>query len=168
MDETMESLERFYEQVEAEVRRVAGLHGVRLHCRLGCCSCCVDELTVFEVEAEQIRRRYGSLLRDTRPHSEGACAFLDEDGACRIYEHRPYVCRTQGLPLRWIEEGPEDELYEMRDVCPMNEADCGVLDLEPEECWTIGPFEEKLQAIQLLSHEGSLKRCALRSLFRKR
>lgn len=165
MGETMESLETFYDQVEAEVGRVAGLHGGRLHCRLGCCGCCVDDLTVFEVEAEHIRRHNGTLLLSGSAHPEGACAFLDSEGACRIYEHRPYVCRTQGLPLRWIEEGPEDELYEMRDVCPVNEADCDVLVLEAEECWTIGPFEERLQAIQLAFHKDLLNRCVLRSLF---
>jgi len=28
------------------------------------------------------------------------CPALSEDGACRIYDHRPLVCRTFGLPLR--------------------------------------------------------------------
>ncbi|MGK2859558.1 MAG: YkgJ family cysteine cluster protein [Thermoanaerobaculia bacterium] len=28
------------------------------------------------------------------------CPALAEDGACRIYEHRPLVCRTFGLPIR--------------------------------------------------------------------
>ncbi|HSN67602.1 MAG TPA: YkgJ family cysteine cluster protein, partial [Thermoanaerobaculia bacterium] len=29
-----------------------------------------------------------------------ACPALDPGGACLIYEHRPLVCRTFGLPLR--------------------------------------------------------------------
>lgn len=29
-----------------------------------------------------------------------ACPALADDGACRIYEHRPLVCRTFGLPVR--------------------------------------------------------------------
>lgn len=29
-----------------------------------------------------------------------ACPALAEDGACTIYEHRPLVCRTFGLPIR--------------------------------------------------------------------
>jgi Fe-S-cluster containining protein len=32
------------------------------------------------------------------------CPALAADGACRIYEHRPLVCRTFGLPIR---EGPD-------------------------------------------------------------
>ncbi len=29
-----------------------------------------------------------------------ACPALSDDGSCRIYEHRPLVCRTFGLPVR--------------------------------------------------------------------
>ena len=29
-----------------------------------------------------------------------ACPALDETGGCLIYEHRPIVCRTFGLPIR--------------------------------------------------------------------
>ncbi|MFA6957655.1 MAG: YkgJ family cysteine cluster protein [Thermoanaerobaculia bacterium] len=29
-----------------------------------------------------------------------ACPALDDDGACRIYENRPLMCRTFGLPIR--------------------------------------------------------------------
>jgi len=29
-----------------------------------------------------------------------ACPALADDGACRIYENRPLVCRTFGLPIR--------------------------------------------------------------------
>jgi hypothetical protein len=29
--------------------------------------------------------------------------MLEEDGRCAIYPHRPLVCRTQGLPLRYPE-----------------------------------------------------------------
>jgi uncharacterized protein len=166
-EEPMDTLEVFYGQVDAEVRRLIELHAGRLNCRAGCRGCCVEGLTVFEVEAEHIRCHYESLLADGLPHPEGGCAFLDEAGACRIYEHRPYVCRTQGLPLRWIEEDPEGDWYEMRDICPENEADLDLLDLEHEACWTIGPFEERLSGLQMSLKEGSRGRIALRALFER-
>lgn len=165
MGAKMEILDGFYERVDAEVCRVTERGGMRLRCCPGCRTCCVDELTVFEVEAENIRRRHAGLLRQGSPHPEGACAFLDEAGECRIYEHRPYVCRTQGLPLRWIEEGDDEEPYEMRDICPLNEEGCDLLELDPESCWTIGPFEEQLREIQSACRDGSLDRVSLRSLF---
>lgn len=41
------------------------------------------------------------------------CPALDARGACRIYEHRPLVCRTFGLPLRNADE------Y-IGDICDLN------------------------------------------------
>ena len=93
------------------------------------------------------------------------CAFLDAEGACRIYADRPYVCRTQGLPLRWIEED-FDETIEYRDICPLNAAGEPVEDLEAADCWTIGPFEEELSMIQ--AGTGDSARVPLRDLFTKK
>jgi len=41
------------------------------------------------------------------------CPNLDEQGLCMMYEHRPLVCRTFGLPLR------EGKKY-VGDVCELN------------------------------------------------
>ena len=156
--------------VAGETRRLHVLHAPRLACRRGCTSCCVDGLTVFDVEAEPIRRRHAELLATGAPHAEGACAFLDADGACRIYEERPYVCRTQGLPLRWIEERDGQEV-ELRDICPLNEAGPPVEDLPESDCWTLGPVEERLARLQLeadASRETASNRTALRALFVKK
>ena len=160
----IETLSQLHAAVDAQCATLHALHARRLQCRKGCGGgCCVDDLTVFAVEAESIRRRYGELLARGTPHREGACAFLDDTGVCRIYAHRPYVCRTQGLPLRWIEEcnaGP----VELRDICPRNEAGEPVETLPTDACWTIGPFEERLRRLQLAAG-GRLTRVRLRDLF---
>ena len=41
------------------------------------------------------------------------CPNLDDQGLCVMYEHRPLVCRTFGLPLR------EGRKY-LGDVCELN------------------------------------------------
>lgn len=41
------------------------------------------------------------------------CPNLDDQGACMMYEHRPLVCRTFGLPLR-------DGSKYLGDVCDLN------------------------------------------------
>ena len=46
------------------------------------------------------------------------CPNLDESGACMMYEHRPLVCRTFGLPLR-------DGARYIGDVCDLNFTDAG-------------------------------------------
>lgn len=101
---------------------VAATHQARIQCTRGCAGCCADGLTVFEVEADHIRRSAPAVLHGQQPHPPGACAMLDADGACRIYAARPYVCRTQGLPLRWAEADPDNaaQAIELRDICPLN------------------------------------------------
>ncbi len=160
-------LREIYRSLEDAAERLSRHHGERLRCVRGCCDCCVDEITVFEVEALHIGSRYAELLREGEPHPEGACAFLDSKGDCRIYDARPYVCRTQGLPLRWIDETPEGDLVEMRDICPLNDPGPPVVELPEEACWTIGPVEEMLAGLQATLAGGELRRVLLRALFRR-
>jgi hypothetical protein len=160
-------VERFHAVVDEAARPVAEANAGRLRCTRGCASCCVDELTVFPIEAGVIARHHAALLREGIPHPTGACAFLDGDGACRVYAQRPYVCRTQGLPLRWLEDGPEP--VEVRDICTLNTGSPSAAPLEelpPEHCWTLGPFEQRLSARQA-SVGPADARVPLRSLFDK-
>jgi Fe-S-cluster containining protein len=61
-------------------------------------------------------------LRDCSPAEKEAffnrtqstpCPNLDDDGLCMMYDHRPLVCRTFGLPLR------EGRAY-LGDICELN------------------------------------------------
>jgi hypothetical protein len=165
--EAVEELLRLHQEVDEQAGRLANRHRDRLECRLGCTDCCVDGIRVFQVEAERIRRHRGALLREGRPHPAGACAFLDDKGACRIYEDRPYVCRTQGLPLRWTEPAEDGTGFKMRDICPLNESGEPIESLSAEDCWGLGPFEARLAALQELWGDGELDRAPLRDLFRK-
>jgi hypothetical protein len=127
---------------------------------------------VFDVEADRIRSHHAELLAHGAPRAAGGCAFLDAEGACRIYADRPYVCRTQGLPLRWIEESDRDsrqvrEVRELRDICPLNDAGPPIEDLAPDDCWTIGPTEERLARLQI-ARDGGVRRTLLRDLFAAR
>ena len=117
------------------------------------------------------------MLATGAPHAEGACAFLDVDGGCRIYADRPYVCRTQGLPLRWLED-QEEHAVELRDICPLNEVGEPIERLPAQDCWTLGLFEERLARLELASRASAApsgrasepipagaQRTALRALF---
>lgn len=119
---------------------------------------------MFDVEAARIRRHHGALLAAGVPHAEGGCAFLDAEGSCRIYADRPYVCRTQGLPLRWISETQGDEHTELRDICPLNETSEPIEMLSVEDCWTLGPAEEELAMMQMKT-DVPAQRVLLRGLF---
>ena len=164
--EQVSTVEELHRAVDLEATRLGRLHTARLHCKRGCIACCVDELTVFTVEAALIRTRHGDILARQAPHAPGACAFLDNAGTCRIYPDRPYVCRTQGLPLRWIEDDDADPV-ELRDICPLNETPEAqpIETLAATACWTLGPAEDALRTLQL-NATGALERVPLRSLFK--
>jgi Fe-S-cluster containining protein len=167
-DEALARLRALHDEVDARAGALARRHAGRLRCGRGCSACCQDELTVFEVEALRISRAHADLLVSGEPHPEGACAFLDAQGACRVYAERPYVCRTQGLPLRWLAESESGEAVEQRDICPLNEPGGPPIEALPEEaCWTLGEVEGRLAALQARLDGGALRRVPLRSLFRR-
>lgn len=157
-------LELFYRKVDEEIARLADIHADELACREGCSTCCVDNISIFKIEAGNILHHHEELLGSAEPHAAGVCAFLDVSGGCRIYAHRPYVCRTQGLPFRWIEDNDENERTEWRDICPLNGEHIEVTELSEDECLTLGPFEGRLAELQK-SVFGNLDRVTLRSLF---
>ena len=152
----LDELAALHARVDEAAAKLAATHADRLACKRGCFGCCVDGVTVFAIEAELIRQ----ALPVGDAHPPGRCAFLDEHGACRVYAVRPYVCRTQGLPLRWIDE---EQQAELRDVCELNDGEPGIETLESEDCWTIGPFERELADLQMKS-SGHLRRVALREI----
>ena len=160
LEESLQELHEVYEEVDHRAKKLEAVHRGRLQCGRGCSDCCIDGMTVFEIEGENIRSHHSDLLVNESPHPEGRCALLDGNGACRVYENRPYVCRTQGLPLRWIEEEAE-----FQDICPLNEEGSPVEELPAIECWEIGPFEARLASMQAKLDGGALRRVPLRELF---
>lgn len=138
-------LVELHREIDAEVEALAALHAERLQCRRGCAGCCVDDLTVSPIEAERIKRGHPDLLASGKPHAKGACAFLDAEGACRVYADRPSVCRSQGLPLRFFFEDETGEIEERRDICPLNQPGGPAVEtLDESACWLIGPHEHRI------------------------
>ncbi|WP_457565408.1 YkgJ family cysteine cluster protein [Caldithrix abyssi] len=166
MDSLIQALEAFYQKVDENVHKLEELNRARLHCKAGCADCCLDGITVFEAEAAYIRHKAESVLKE-KPHRTGKCAFLDEADRCRIYAFRPYVCRTQGLPLRWFEYNESGFKVEYRDICPLNEKGPDLQTLDEKYFWEIGPAEQELAELQQKFKSGRLKRVPLRELFYK-
>jgi len=163
----LKKLEAIHQEVDGLVVLVEDQLGERLVCRHGCSDCCEDNLTVLEIEAELIRQNCEAVLRQEPAPSSQGCAFLDPDGGCRVYPWRPYICRTQGLPLRWL----ESEDTEGRDICPLNqevihEMGEDINQYPHDHCWTLGPWEGRLASLQAeASGRFEQVRIPLRSLF---
>ena len=54
------SLKNLYSELETKTSPLELKHRDRLKCRNGCTDCCVDDLTVFEIEAENIKQNHGA------------------------------------------------------------------------------------------------------------
>ena len=158
-------LQQLYQKIDQRAEQVTSIHGTKLTCHQGCDECCIDKLTVFKVEAENIHQQAENFLRGSIPAEIGKCAFLSSLGSCQIYSCRPYVCRTQGLPLRWLEQNEEGAWVEYRDICPLNKAVEPIENLITTACWEIGPYEQKLAHLQAALEDGKMTRVSLRSLF---
>ncbi|MEZ4461707.1 MAG: YkgJ family cysteine cluster protein [bacterium] len=117
MTDPVDQIRAVHRAIQKLADEKAGMHGDRLQCKRGCSACCMDGLTVFEVEADRILADFDGV--DLGAPSLNGCVFLGEQGECRIYASRPYVCRTQGLPLRWFDDEAQPPT-EYRDICELN------------------------------------------------
>jgi len=99
----------------------------QIRCAPGCEQCCHVRLSVFAVEAEAIEHALRSLAESSPelrtvvrqqaddPRSAGHCPML-VGGRCAIYDARPIICRSHGLPV--LVEEPQRS--PRRECCPLN------------------------------------------------
>lgn len=138
---------------------------VSLACARGCSACCYVDLSVSRVEADamlshswgELPEQAGKGERDDHPLFSALagpkpCVFLNARGLCAIYEARPLICRSHGIP---VQEGS------LIDVCPLNEAaidaaplNLGLLNtlltaINAKYCQDTGQANERVKLAQL-------------------
>jgi len=101
-------------KVDEHAARVVAQYTTDIACTAGCTACCRQDLTVCTVERDYISAFVSShdiepadgALTPTDDHplftllaGSGPCVFLAHGGVCAIYEARPLICRTHGLPI---------------------------------------------------------------------
>ncbi|BCS98879.1 hypothetical protein DSLASN_45110 [Desulfoluna limicola] len=124
MDALFENYEALLARVGARCEEIEAALSGHMACRKGCSTCCLN-ISLFPVEAVRLRLAFGALdgerkasvlARASVSPDDGPCPLLDEAGACILYDHRPVICRTHGLPILF-----EDEKGTRRvDFCPEN------------------------------------------------
>ena len=95
-------------RVDAFFARVMASHPGQMQCRRGCFACCHPHLHLVAYEWRRVRAAVLALDPMTRTAIAARaadpkathCALLDADGACTVWQARPMVCRSHGLPLR--------------------------------------------------------------------
>lgn len=120
------NLTAVHKKVDTKFAAITARHGEHIHCRSGCHSCCLPNLTVVGIEAAQIRHYFSQnpsalaaavVVAQTDPHAGQRCQFLDAAGACIVYPVRPALCRAHGVPA-WVQANAQGE--PQVDVCPLN------------------------------------------------
>jgi hypothetical protein len=97
-------------KVDEFFARVTSRHGTDMQCDTGCSDCCHVRLTVTRVEAAAIRSLVATWSNHERQRladvaAADHCAALDGAGRCKIYDARPVVCRSHGVPIRLRQGG---------------------------------------------------------------
>ncbi|MFC1642035.1 YkgJ family cysteine cluster protein [Myxococcota bacterium] len=160
----MDRVRRLHDEVDREVDELVRRLPVSLRCSSGCAECCPNDLTILGVEAEWIVHWVGVELVGHEQCRCG-CPFLDHRRHCRIYPVRPYVCRTQGLPLRWYQEDDAGQVAEPRCVCPCNAELVHLPALDSSQLWLLGPYEAQLVELDIAHGGLESKRIDAWSLF---
>ena len=125
----LENYKQLTARVDALCNTIATALGQQITCSAGCSSCCTT-ITVFPVEAAAMREAVEKLpdskaekiRRHISEHAENERCPLLHHHHCLLYEARPIICRTHGLPIIYNANS-----LRQSDCCPHNLTDSGSL-----------------------------------------
>jgi len=104
-------------EIDRKTAKLEKLHHNHLQCKNGCDLCCID-FSIFPVEYHSILSKLNSdsiNLQVVENSENNICSFL-VNHSCTIYQHRPIMCRTHGLPLLYANDDGDYELS----ACELN------------------------------------------------
>ena len=134
-EEIFRNYQKLLNKVDEFSSRIIQRYRKNISCGYGCSDCCQQKLNLLPLEYSFLQKGFSLLPEpmkkivrnraDQGLEDYTSCVLLDH-GACVLYERRPIICRTHGLPL-FITEGDK----ERRDCCPKNFTSYG-LELLPQ------------------------------------
>ena len=164
-------LKQLHQKILEHQLRVEGNYPQGMQCKNGCSQCCYVSLSVFNIEAQLIKDWFTALKPSEKEvlkekwltpaqrkdnffgEPKESCPFLVNE-SCTIYEVRPIICRTQGLPLKFV---LEKEVAV--DACPLNFEDT---ELELGDCLDLDKLNLILSSLQI--QDRSSERISLKEL----
>ena len=125
MSHCLDNYKQLISRVDALCGEIAAVLGEQITCTAGCSTCC-SSITVFPVEAAYMRQILENLpgqqaeeiRRHVSEHAAGERCPLLLHHRCLLYEARPLICRTHGLPIVYTADGRRNS-----DCCPLNLTD---------------------------------------------
>lgn len=125
MSHFLDNYRQLTARIDALCGAIAAALGEQITCSAGCSSCCTS-ISVFPVEAAAMREALKSLpdlqaeeiRRHVSEHADDERCPLLLHHRCLLYEARPIICRTHGLPIIYTTDGRHSS-----DCCPHNLAE---------------------------------------------
>jgi Fe-S-cluster containining protein len=122
MPHLLDNYKQLTARVDALCNSIALALGEQITCSAGCSSCCIP-ITIFPVEAAamqeflktQPEQKADEIRRHVSEHTDDEHCPLLLNHNCLLYEARPIICRTHGLPIIYTSEGQRSS-----DCCPRN------------------------------------------------
>lgn len=122
MPHFLDNYKQLIARVDALCSTISSALDGQITCSAGCSSCCTS-ITVFPVEAAAMRETLANLpeqeaediRRHVSAHADGERCPLLFNHRCLLYEARPIICRTHGLPIIYTNDGRRSS-----DCCPLN------------------------------------------------
>ena len=111
---------KFLTDIDTVSNKIQGYYKNHITCKKGCSSCCIKDRTVIPIEAYFIKEHLNPEIINSaiQNNEHNQCLFLKNE-LCLMYEFRPLICRTQGLPLMYHSLEGDDATYELS-VCELN------------------------------------------------
>jgi len=151
-------------KVQEKTQEIEQRNAADISCKKGCSGCCRAGLSVSPIEFDFISsfltgspealKEALEAERDLRK-SPGSCGFLTLSGSCSIYEVRPIICMSHGIPI----QAKVDEQI-LKSVCPLNFKE-GLDHLESSNFINLDLINSILGLINAKDYEKSAERKSL-------
>ncbi len=151
-------------KVQEKTQEIEQRNQADILCKKGCSGCCRSGLSVspiefdfissFLTESPEALKEALDAERDLRKSPE-SCGFLTLSGSCSIYEVRPIICMSHGIPI----QARIDEQIQ-KSVCPLNFKE-GLDHIESSNFINLDLINSILSLINARDYEKSAERKSL-------
>jgi Fe-S-cluster containining protein len=129
------------------------IHKKHTACKLGCDECCMNfRLLPVEFHSICFSLKDSKTTINNNPDQD-SCLFL-HNHSCLIYQNRPIICRSHGLPILDMDQEGED--WELS-FCPLNFNATKDEYFTHQNCYHQDSFNSKLYLLNLefiKAHDG--------------
>jgi Fe-S-cluster containining protein len=156
-------------KVAQKTAEIVERNSSRVMCKKGCHGCCRSGLSVSPIEFHfisshlkqkpEILESLTSVLKRDKsdlPQSGESCDFLTSEGSCSIYEARPIICMSHGVPIY-----AKTADSTVKSVCPLNFTD-GLEQLDSSNFLNLDLINSILGLLNETDYPGSEERFPLK------